>query len=330
MVVFRYKGENKMTNSQELIQIETIKPLDLFKPGGADVLLSEIKERVKSIVLDASTVKGRDEIRTIAAKIAKSKIALDGMGKELKAEWKARCDAIDSERRKIFDQLEALQHEVRQPLTDFENAVKERIDNHEKDLIVLANWKNLGDYGTSKQAEENLVALDGFYKSKDWEEFKNRADAIFEETKGSLIASAHNLKKQEEERIEFERLRREDEARKQKEREEQIAKDAAERATREATEKAEREKQELEMRAKRAEEAAENAAKAERERIELQAKREAMEQARREADIEHRRVINNTAVAALSLSVPELDVEVCKKIIQSIIKGDIPNVKINY
>lgn len=321
-----------MSQSKELISIETITPLELFKPGGADRILDEIKERVKSIVLDVSTEKGRDEIRSIAAKIAKSKTALDSMGKELKSEWKAKCDGIDAERRKIWEELETLQHQVRQPLTDFENAVKQRIDNHEKDLIVLANWGNLGDAATSKQAEENLVSLDGFYKSKDWEEFKNRADTIFQETRGSLIAAAHNLKKQEDDRAELEMLRRQEEERKQKEREEQIAREAAERATRAAEEKAAKEKAELEARAKKAEEDAERAARAERDRIEAENKRQADEQARREADKKHKAEIHNEILTMLIgvVDVSQPADELAKNIIIAIATGKIPHVKITY
>lgn len=260
--------------SQELMIVNLPNPVEIFKKGGSEEILKQIKEKVTSEVFDVSTEKGRDVIRSTARKIASSKTAIDAMGKELKSEWKAKCDSIDLERRKIWDELETLQATVRQPLTDFENKEKERIVNHERELAVLANWSNLGAGGTYQQAEENLVALDGAYQSRNWEEFKARADAAYIEARGSLIAAAHNLKKQEEEKLELERLRKEEEARKQKEREEQIAKEAAEAAKRAAEEKAAREKAELEARQKAeiervARETAEReaAAKAEQDRI---------------------------------------------------------------
>lgn len=260
--------------SQELMIVNLPNPVEIFKKGGSEEILKQIKEKVTSEVFDVSTEKGRDVIRSTARKIASSKTAIDAMGKELKSEWKARCDGIDSERRKIWDGLEELQKQVRQPLTEFEDKEKNRVAEHEHELLVLANWANLGNLGTWQQAEENLVALDGSYKKRDWEEFKSRADGVYIEARGSLIASAHNLKKQEADRLELERLRKEEDARKQKEREEQIAKEAAEAAKREAEEKAAREKAELEARQKAetervARETAEReaAAKAEQDRI---------------------------------------------------------------
>lgn len=374
--------------SQELMIVNLPNPVDLFKKGGSEEIIKQIKEKVMSEVFDVSTEKGRDVIRSTVRKIGSSKTAIDAMGKELKSEWKAKCDAIDLERRKIWDELEALQATVRQPLTDFKNKEKERIAIYEKELTLLANWANLGAGGTYQQAEENLVCLDGAYKARNWEEFKARADATYIEARGSLIASAHNLKKQEEERLELERLRREEDARKQKEREEAIAREAAEKAKREVEEKAAKEKAELEAkqkaeaervaretaereahakaeqgriqrekdeadaRAKKAEDdriAAETKAKADAEAAEKkrladieQARKdeearqqkirddEAEATAKREADREHKAKINNEAVVALSISVPDLEMGFCKKVIEAIARGQIPNVKIIY
>ena len=80
--------------SQEIALVDLPKPVDLFRPGGADDILKEIKQRVNSVVYDISTEKGRDEIRSMARKIASSKTAIDNMGKELKSEWKAKCFGI--------------------------------------------------------------------------------------------------------------------------------------------------------------------------------------------------------------------------------------------
>ena len=352
--------------SQELMIVNLPNPVDIFKKGGSEEILKQIKEKVTSEVFDVSTEKGRDVIRSTARKIASSKTAIDAMGKELKSEWKAKCDSIDLERRKIWDELETLQATVRQPLTDFENKEKERIANHERELVVLANWSNLGAGGTCQQAEENLVSLDGAYQSRNWEEFKARADAAYIEARGSLIASAHNLKKQEEERLELERLRREEDARKQKEREDAIAREAAEKAKKDAEEKAAKEKAALEAEKARADQekiqAEERAKKAEQEAIRQAEKAktdaaaaeekrladiekarkeedarqqkirddELAETAKREADIEHRREVNNKAAVDLSVAVSDLEADFCLRVIKAIAQGKITNVKIIY
>ena len=245
-----------MSESQELIIYEKLSPAEVFKPGGSDNIINEIKTRIGSIVFDISTEKGRSEIRSMANKIAKSKTAIDNMGKELKAEWKARCDGIDTERRKIWDELESLQHQVRQPLTDFENKEKERVAAHEEALKKLASFKSFvhGDENgrpTSADRLEQIISLSvEFYGTRNWEEFAERANNQQTANDAALKQALDARRKYDAEQAELERLRREDEARKQKEREELIAKEAAEKAKREAEEKAAREKADLEAKQK--------------------------------------------------------------------------------
>lgn len=284
-----------------LIALQNLNPLTVFTTEeAAKTIIEKIKEEARKIDPDISTESGREQIRAMAYKIAKSKTAIDKMGKDLTDEWAKKKKAVDAGRRLFWDELEALQAEVRKPLTDWENAEKERVAAHERELIVLANLSNLGDAGTSSQAEENLVSLDGAYKSRNWEEFKARADDIYTETRGSLIAAAHNLKKQEEERAELERLRREEAARKAEEERKRIAEEAAAKAkadaeakaaedARIAKEKADREKAELE---RKAQEEEARAQKAEEARIAAEAKAKADAEAaekRRLADIEQAR-----------------------------------------
>lgn len=327
--------------SQELIIAETVNAVEVFQPGGAERIIDEIKSKVNSVILDVSTPSGREQIRSLAAKIARSKTALDGMGKELKAEWKARCDAIDGERRKIWDELEALQHQVRQPLTDFENKEKERVSAHEAALEKLASFKNFvhGDEtGRPTPADrlEQIIAISAeFYGTRNWEEFAERANNQQAANDAALKQALDARRKYDAEQAELERLRREEEARKQKEREDAIAKEAAEKAKRDAEEKAakeaaerdaaakaeqariQREKDEADARAKKAEDdriAAEAKAKADAEAAEKkrladieQARKdeearqqkirddEAAAAAKREADKKHKSSINNAA-----------------------------------
>ena len=69
---------------------------------------------------------GRDEIKSLAYKIARSKTTLDNIGKEHVAEIKAKAKAIDNLRAEMRDDLDALKHEIRAPLDEWE-AEQERI-----------------------------------------------------------------------------------------------------------------------------------------------------------------------------------------------------------
>jgi len=301
--------------SKELIVIEAVNAATVFQPGGADRIIEDIKAKVNSLVLDVSTPGGREEIRSLAAKIARSKTALDGMGKELKAEWKARCDAIDGERRKIWDELEALQHQVRQPLTDFENKEKERVAAHEAALEKLASFKNFvhGDEtGRPTPADrlEQIIALSAeFYGTRNWEEFSERANNQQAANDAALKQALDARRKYDAEQAELERLRREEEARKQKEREDAIAKEAAEKKRLADIEQARKDEEARQQKIRDDESAA---------------------TAKREADIEHRREVNNKAAVDLSVAVSDLEADFCLRVIKAIAQGKITNVKIIY
>src|SRR5947209_7999861 len=105
----------------ELIALETLTPLQVFSDNGLDPIIERIEKEARSILLDISTEKGRKEIASLAYKVAQSKNTLDKMGKDLVSGWKEQAKKVDAERAKAWDRLEALQKEIRLPLTEWEN-----------------------------------------------------------------------------------------------------------------------------------------------------------------------------------------------------------------
>lgn len=103
---------------------ENINPVEVFKTGGTDEILTKIREQALSFVPDVSTAKGRQSIASVANRVARSKTTLDKAGKELVAGIKAQSKSIDAERKKMRDTLDDLKEEVRKPLTDWEDAKK--------------------------------------------------------------------------------------------------------------------------------------------------------------------------------------------------------------
>lgn len=102
-----------------LVVLGTLTPQIVFgDPGSVDAILEKIRAEVRGTKRDISTKTGRDQVRSTAYKIARSKTLLDNMGKDLVADLKAKTGAIDAERRRIRDELDALQEEFRKPLTD--------------------------------------------------------------------------------------------------------------------------------------------------------------------------------------------------------------------
>ena len=116
--------------------------MDLYsKPNGLDALIEQIKAKVLGTVYDISTAKGRDGCRSDAANVAKSKMAIDRLGKALSAEYKEIPKKIDAERRRAFDELEALQKQVRQPLNG-KKLRKADLQNTTQQLCGSVNGSN--------------------------------------------------------------------------------------------------------------------------------------------------------------------------------------------
>ena len=88
--------------STALVSRESLVPELIFKPGGTDPILDEIAAKARAVLpnADVKTAKGRAEIKSVAYKVAQSKTLLDGLGKDLAADWKNRA-ANQEHRRKV-------------------------------------------------------------------------------------------------------------------------------------------------------------------------------------------------------------------------------------
>ena len=105
---------------QELLVIENLNPVDVFKSGGIGPILAMIEAEVSAEVPDTSTAKGRKAIASNAYKVSQSKTLLDKMGKKLTDDLNARLKPINAERKIARDSLDELKDVIRQPLTDWE------------------------------------------------------------------------------------------------------------------------------------------------------------------------------------------------------------------
>lgn len=332
-------------------------------PAGLDPYLAQIRAEIDGFTPDVSTKKGRDAIASIAHKVARSKTALDNIGKDLVAELKDIPKKIDAERKRMRDLLDSWQAEVRKPLTEWEEAEAARLARHQGEIDKINLRLECRDLD-SAELKANIAWLEGLAISQAWEEFEAEAARAKDKALVALREALAARDKFEAEQAELERLRAEVAAREQKEREERIAREAAEAerlaaerraqeerdaATRreaEAKAAAERRELELKLQAEHAErekvEAQRRAEQAERDaqaRAEAAAaaerQRQADEQARieraaaaREADKAHKKAINNEALAALIAGgMPE---ECAKQAITLIAQRKVPHIVIQY
>lgn len=350
-----------MTAQQQLVSVDDISednaPL-IYVSGGLKPFIDRVREEVSGEVPDLSTKKGRDRVASLAAKVSKSKVAVEKPGREYLKRLKEMPKVVEAELRGFVTDMDALRDEVRKPLTDWEAAEAARIAEHKADLESL---RNTDTTDASAAMIKSLIAdMEAEEIGPDWEEFEAEAHRVKAASLSTLREALAKREQYEAEQAELERLRAEREAQAQREREAQLVREAEERARREAeqaaqaereavirreaeakarelylkqqAEAAEREKAEAEQRAMQAEidaqAKAEQAAAAERQRY-LDEQREAAKAAAlREADQANRAAVNRAALDAfIAGGLPE---ECAKQAVILIAKKQIPNITISY
>lgn len=263
-----------------LALVQSITAVEFFKPGASNDILEKVEREARALAasFDVSTPAGEAGLRTLAATLAKVKVKIGKEGKALVADEKARLKIIDTERGLVEDRMETLQKEVRQPLTDKEDAEKQRIADHEGALAILVqsgeyverNWQAMS-------AEDMRVRLAEITNSqRDWQEFLARARQACATTIVQIKTAIAQREKLDADAAELEKLRAMAAAQRQKEHEENIAREAREAAEASARERAaeqarvaEAERQRVEM--ERAESEA-KAKQAEAQRVAAEAK----------------------------------------------------------
>lgn len=275
----------------ELIIIEKINALTVFTDGGLDPILEKIEKEAdaRAAILDISTPEGREEIASLAHKIARSKTALDKMGKDLVAAQKEALKKVDVERARAWNRLEAKQKAIRAPLTEWEDRNKDRIANHENALAEINQLAVFLEEPTSAEIEKRIARSVEIPGSRSWEEFTQRAEAAHKQTYDALLKKLEARKKHDVEQAELARLRQEEADRRQKEHEERIAKEAADKAKAAAEEKARRDAEAEAMRVKAEQE------KAEQERLRIQQEKEDAEARAKKADEDRLAAIKKAA-----------------------------------
>lgn len=271
----------------ELIPLENPKPSDLFAPKGLDRLISQIEKDARALVPDMETSKGRDAIKSMAAKVARSKTYLDALGKDHVAGLKAQAKAVDEVRRDMRTRLDSLRDEIRKPVTEWEKAEAERQAELKRRMSELKRLPENLDAAPAKAVRNWINEIDGIAIGDDWQELKDEAEQARAATLyrlGAALKAAENR-----EAAEAERKAREEAERAERER--RITEEAAEQARLEAERKAEAERQEAERKRKAEQEAREQEerrAQAEREGLAAEQERQRLEAIREKEEAERR------------------------------------------
>ncbi|HCF7935656.1 TPA: hypothetical protein NIU63_005283 [Klebsiella michiganensis] len=334
-----------MSEIMDLVVIEKKNAMAVFTNNDQlDPLIEAIEKEARSLVPDVTTKKGRDAIASMAHKVARSKTYIDNAGKDLVAELKALPKQIDESRRVVRERLDALKDEVRRPLTEWEaeqaRIAAEKAAEEERQCIEAEQKAALEALKKQIETDHEMALLmnDAF----DREQAEKKAEA-----ERQRIAREEEIARQAEEKAKreaAEKAQREIDAAAAREREAILAKERAERERIEAQQRAEREQREAAERAERekqvAVEAERRKAQEEADRVRREAeqreqarlaeeKRKADEQARREADVKHRKAVGTEIVKAL-LANTSLTRDQAIEVLTAIKDGNIPHTGISY
>lgn len=283
------------TESQTLpARLTNLSAADVYSNQAAlDDVLTEIEQAARSITPpDVSTKAGREAISSLAYKIARSKTFIDEkLGKPLVADWKAKAASVDKLRKVARDRLDALKTEVRQPLTEFEQA---EADRQARIRDLLEGWHRKQESAhridpaevTSDEISDEISRIDALPIAPELEERQSEGQQIKDATLYRLHLMLESAKQHEQERREIAQEKAEREAAEREAHERQITEQATAKAKQEAEQAAqatiERERQRAEQETRAAEEQAN--AQLEEQRQAHQAQLEALQRQQHDAE----------------------------------------------
>lgn len=272
-----------MSEKQLAVKIEEISEANapaLYVAGGLQQFIDLVKGEVEGEVPDLKTRKGRERIASLAAKVSKSKTAVEKPGRDYLRRLKEMPKVVEAELRDFVTKMDALRDETRRPLTEWEAAEDARIDRHNDAINRMKDLATELGALDAEQLQARITELTAFVLGDFWEEFEAEAARAKESSMSALQTALAARQKYDAEQAELARLRAEAEAREQKEREERIAREAAERARLEAEQKAQAEREAAQRRELEAQ------AAAERRELELKLQAEQAERARVQAEVD--------------------------------------------
>lgn len=313
----------------ELVKIEPQDVQALFTTDGAlKPILEKVAALARSVIQDATTAKGREAIKSLAYKIAQAKTTLEAQGVALNRELKALPAAVDKNKREAKEFLEALQTEIRKPVTEWE-AEQARIEAQRKaeeeaaelarqidtdhEFALLLDKARTHDIAEAARAEKQAQIDNDARVAREAADKEREAAAVREADARAA------LEKAEHDREEAEQRQKDAEAR------EAQAKIDAEAARVKAQKDAD----------ERAEQAAIEARQKEQERQTAEKKAEDDARAARERDVEHRRTFNREAWADIQAVIltqtdPQDAESMATEIVMAIAKGKVRHVAISY
>jgi hypothetical protein len=259
-------------------KIEPTAAVVLFESEKFNAFYAKLKADIDAVPVDLTTDKGRKAIASAAAKVRTEKASIDRDRKRLTQEWRDMTAQVNGAWKSIETQLDELAVEARRPLTEWEDAEKERLDRCNEVISDIHGAAIVTLDDTAETVRLRGMRIWAIEIGDDFQALKSEAEQAKSATISTLQAALARLKREEAERAELEKLRAEAVERERIEADKRAAEELAQREA------------EAEQRRKDEAAAAEKA-KADREaEIAAQAEQRAKDDAERAAQVERDRV----------------------------------------
>lgn len=316
-------------------------PALFSKKDGIAQLVARIEKEARAVVIDHSTAKGRKEVKSLAAKVSRSKTLIDEVGKEQNEERNRLNKEVNALRNLAKERLDALRDEIKAPVEAWEAAEAERVRLHMIKMDTFGLERVTGN-DESSAIQWVIDTIEGEEIDASWEEYeadartaKSQALTKYEydlgiaKTREAQAAELEELRaaKAAREAEDAERAAAAQELKEEQEREERAAeraKAAAAEAEAKAKADAEAAEERHAQRLAAAKAEAAQAAQAERDRIAAEKKAEEDAQAARAADKKHRQKIRAEVVKSITDAKPAN----WEELVDMMIVGEIAHVKV--
>jgi hypothetical protein len=175
-----------------------------------DAFYDKMKAETDKLVPDTSSAKGRDEIRSVAARVVRAKASIDKARLTLTKEWRDNTKLANDAGKVIEERLSGLAEEVRAPLTAWEAAEKARIDHAEK---IIGGLREMGKVAVEDTAamvrERGSIVYNMAFDPAAFGDLLPEAESVKAASIDSLKAALARLTREEADRAELAKLRAE-------------------------------------------------------------------------------------------------------------------------
>ncbi len=246
--------------NQDDVKISLPSLPDAFGEESLLRMFESVDREVKAEVPDVETEDGRKRIKSLAAKISKSKTALDTPMRDYLRILKTQPKELEKNARESKERFDKLRDELLAPLAEAQAWQDEKLAW----LDGIPAWCAINPASTDLSAL--LVDVNEFVLDDIWTELLKKFKVSHEAAVTTLTVTLERITMAEAQALELEELRRKQAAAEQAERDRSIAESAAKQAREEAGAQAQRDREAVDRRAaeskQREEDAKANEAKA--------------------------------------------------------------------